>query len=39
MAISSTDIKRRVKENKTIKYLLPESVEAYIWKEGLYFDN
>lgn len=37
MAISSTDIKRRVKENKTIKYLLPESVEAYIWKEGLYF--
>ena len=39
MAISSTDIKKRVKENKTIKYLLPESVEAYIWKEGLYFDN
>ncbi len=39
MAISSTDIKRRVRENKTIKYLLPESVEAYVWKEGLYFDK
>ncbi len=39
MAISSTDIKKRVKDNKTIKYLLPESVEAYIWKEGLYFEK
>lgn len=39
MAISSTDIRSRVREDKTIKYLLPESVEAYIWKEGLYLDG
>ena len=36
MAISSTDIKKRVFEEQPIKYLLPENVEAYILKEGLY---
>lgn len=39
MAISSTDIRSRVKAKKTIKYLLPESVEAHIWKEGLYLEG
>jgi len=34
--ISSTDIRRRVKEGGNIKYLLPDSVEAYIIKKGLY---
>lgn len=39
LAISSTDIRKRVSENKPIKYLLPESVEEYILKFGLYSKN
>jgi len=34
--ISSTDIRSRVKSDKSIKYLLPESVESFIFKKGLY---
>ncbi|MBN1298194.1 MAG: nicotinate-nucleotide adenylyltransferase [Actinobacteria bacterium] len=36
LAISSTDIRRRIKENSPIKYLLPESVCNYLLKHGLY---
>lgn len=36
LAISSSDLRRRVREGEPIKYLLPESVEGYIFKSGLY---
>jgi len=36
LAISSTDIRARVRQGDAIRYLLPESVENYIRKAGLY---
>ena len=34
--VSSSDIRDRVKNGETIKYLVPPPVEQYIYKKGLY---
>lgn len=36
LSISSTDIRRRIREERSIKYLLPESVEDYIFQHEIY---
>jgi len=36
LEISSTDIRRRVAKGLPIRYLVPASVEAYIWEHGLF---
>lgn len=36
LAISSTDIRRRIKEGLPVRYLLPDEVISYIQKNGLY---
>ena len=36
LAISSTDIRRRVKEDRSIRYLLPDKVWRYIYSKGFY---
>ncbi|MBE0446775.1 MAG: nicotinate-nucleotide adenylyltransferase [Actinobacteria bacterium] len=38
LAISSTDIRRRVRENRPIRYLVPEGVASYIEKSGFWKD-
>jgi nicotinate-nucleotide adenylyltransferase len=36
LAISSTDVRERVRDGRPIRYLLPEGVKSYIEKSGLY---
>jgi len=39
MEISSTNIRNMVKEDKSIHFLVPETVRAYIIKKGLYLSD
>ena len=34
--ISSTDLRKRIQEGKSIRYLVDDRVEAYIMENGLY---
>lgn len=36
LAVSSTDLRTRIKRNQPIKYLIPEEVEQYIYMNKLY---
>lgn len=36
LAISSTDIRARVRDGRPIRYLVPEGVKSYVEKAGLY---
>ena len=36
LAISSTDIRDRVRDGRAIRYLVPEGVKSYVEKAGLY---
>lgn len=36
LEISSTDLRKRLREGRSVKYLTPEPVEAYLKEQGLY---
>lgn len=39
LEISSTDIRQRIAEHLSVRYMVPDMVAAYIFKEGLYLND
>ncbi len=39
LQISASDIRKRLREGRSIKYLLPESVESFIIRQEVYLNN
>lgn len=39
LAISATEIRKRIREGRSVKYLLPQSVESFIMSNRLYFKD
>ena len=39
LGISSSDLQRRVREGRSIRYQVPAAVASYVAKHGLYHDN
>ena len=39
VGVSSTEVRRRAAEGRSIRYMVPEAVEAYIQRYGLYRDG
>jgi nicotinate-nucleotide adenylyltransferase len=39
IAISSRDIRKRIADGRSVRYLVPRAVEAYIADKGLYLQN
>ena len=39
LEISSTDIRKRIANKQSVRYLLPDMVAAYIVEKGLYMDD
>jgi nicotinate-nucleotide adenylyltransferase len=37
--VSSSEIRKRVRDGKSIRYMLPDKVESYIREKGLYIDK
>jgi nicotinate-nucleotide adenylyltransferase len=37
--VSSSDIRRRIRQGLSIRYLVPSEVEEYIYKNGLYVND
>jgi nicotinate-nucleotide adenylyltransferase len=36
LAIASRDLRRRLREGRSVRYMIPRAVEAYIADKGLY---
>jgi nicotinate-nucleotide adenylyltransferase len=38
IGISSTNVRQRIREGRSVRYLVPRAVEAYLWAKRLFMD-